>query len=111
MMEETEYAFLRQRGLSVVLYDAKGTMGFPRIHVAIDIVRPLRFGQETVVHLSLTACDGKQVTFEFAILDKQERTCVNGRFIVACCRFPDDGPPFAVLIPDFVEQLLVSQNT
>jgi acyl-CoA thioester hydrolase len=111
MMEETEYEFLREHGLSVVLRDENGVMGFPRIHVSLSIIHPLRFEQDVVVDLSLIECDGKQMTFDFAILNDQEQTCVNGQFVVACCRFPDDGPPFAILIPDYVEQSLTSRNS
>ena len=62
MMEETEYAFLRSRGLSVVLTDAKGIMGFPRLEASIDIAHPARFDEELQIELNLIKVDGKQVS-------------------------------------------------
>ncbi len=107
-MEETEYAFLRSKNLSVVFYDKRGTLGFPRIHVDVNIIRPLVFDQEVVVQLSLTELDGKRITYAFEIVNEKQETMVTGNFLIACCRFPDQEPPFAVLIPPDVKQTLVS---
>jgi len=129
MMEETEYAFLRSRGLSVVLPDPRGTLGFPRLQASFRIHHPLSFEQTVEIHLRLVELDGKQIVYEFAIVDASEgnrgsgtiateeitakelaeeiltgSSClraplVEGRFVVACCRFPDGQHPYAVLIP------------
>ena len=61
MMEETEYAFLRSRNLSVVLYDERGTLGFPRLCAAVNVNQPLQFEQTVEVRLNLTEIDGKCV--------------------------------------------------
>ena len=106
MMEETEYAFLRSRGLSVVLYDERGTLGFPRLNAELTVIQPLRFEQVVEVRLRLTMIDGKQIVYEFEIVDDQNQTAVSGKFTAACCRFPVNQPPFAILIPDFVEVAL-----
>jgi YbgC/YbaW family acyl-CoA thioester hydrolase len=106
MMEETEYAFLRSRNLSVVLYDERGTLGFPRISAEVNVKQPLQFEQTVEVRLKLAEIDGKQIVYEFDIVDDAGQTAVNGKFVVACCRFPDELPPFAVLIPADVESAL-----
>lgn len=106
MMEETEYAFLRSRNLSVVLYDERGTLGFPRLSAEVNVEQPLQFEQTVEVRLTLTEIDGKQIVYDFDIVDDGGRTAIKGRFVVACCRFPDDLPPFAVLIPEVVEAAL-----
>lgn len=108
MMEETEYAFLRSRGLRVVLYDDRGTMGFPRLHVRINISDPVSFGEQVLVKLKLTEMDGKQITYCFEIYNALGEIVVEGRFRAAFCRFPDDDPPFAILIPDFVTAALTA---
>ena len=102
MMEETEYAFLRSRGLSVVLYDERGTLGFPRLAASLEIHRPLELGERVTVCLALTHADSKQVQYDFTILDATNTVTVEGRFRAACCRFPDDRAPYAILIPDDV---------
>jgi YbgC/YbaW family acyl-CoA thioester hydrolase len=106
MMEETEYAFLRSRDLCVVLYDERGTMGFPRLSAEINVINPLVFEQTVTVQLKLVSIDGKQIRYEFDLFDEFQESYVTGVFDVACCRFPDNQPPFAVLIPDQVEEAL-----
>ena len=107
-MEETEYAFLRSRGLRVVLYDERGTMGFPRLNVRLEIHQPLTFEEQIDIAMRLVEIDGKQITYEFDLLNEDGVIAVEGRFQVACCRFPDRKPPFAILIPDFVTSALQS---
>ena len=103
MMEETEYAFLRSRGLSVVLTDAKGILGFPRLEASIDIAHPARFDDELQIELNLIAVDGKQVIYQFAIESFPETDdsveIASGRFRVVCCRFPNGEDPYAILTP------------
>jgi len=110
MMEETEYAFLRSRGLCVVLYDDLGTMGFPRLHAQIQIHSPLVFEQDVTVRLRLTKIDGKQIVYEFSIVDELDEVAVEGRFQVACCRFPDHKPPYAILTPEFVMDAILNDD-
>jgi len=111
LMEETEYGFLRSRGLSVVLYDDRGTMGFPRLSAEIDVERPLVFDEQVKVELELTSIDGKQIDYHFKIHDDRQRPVATGRFKVACCRFPDDAPPYAILTPESVRRALQSGTT
>jgi YbgC/YbaW family acyl-CoA thioester hydrolase len=110
MMEETEYAFLRSRGLSVVLTDAKGIMGFPRLEANIDVSCPARFDDELQIELSLIEVDGKHVVYEFTIENVTDATCsiqvATGRFRVVCCRFPNDESPYAILTPLHVIEAL-----
>lgn len=113
MMEETEYAFLRSRGLSVVLTDAKGILGFPRLEASIDVAHPARFDEELEIELNLIEVDGKQVIYEFAIeamagtIDAVQ--VVSGRFRVVCCRFPSGDSPYAILTPLHVIDALREQ--
>lgn len=111
MMEETEYAFLRSRGLSVKLQDERGVMGFPRLSAAINIDHPLVFDQQVTVSLTLVRLDGKALEYEFKICDEHHRTCVTGQFTVAVCRFPDDKPPYAILTPDRVTEALATYQS
>lgn len=110
MMEETEYAFLRSRGLSVVLHDERGIIGFPRIAAELSIENALRLDEQSTIQLSLTALDGKQITYAFIIRNASGLVSVRGKLVVACCRFPGNKPPYAILIPEFVEKLLSSMD-
>ena len=109
LMEETEYSFLRHCGLSVVLQDEKGTMGFPRLSAELSIERPVGFDCKVETRLRLLDIDGKRLTYDFEILNDSQDRVATGRFSVACCRFPDNELPFAILTPEFVIQA-ITQN-
>lgn len=108
LMEETEYAFLRSRGLSVVLHDERGTIGFPRISAECKIIRPARFGEQLWTTLELMRADFKNIEYRFEIVDEQAELVALGHFRAACCRFPDDAPPYAILTPEPVLEALTS---
>ena len=61
-MEETEYAFLRSRGLRVVLEDQKGIIGFPRLSAQIEVIDPLQFDDRTTTTLTLKAVSYTHLT-------------------------------------------------
>ena len=108
MMEEAEYAFLRSRGLCVVLKDERGTMGFPRISCEIDIARPLSLGEQVDVNVSLVRTDGKRVVYQFKIVDDTGETVITGEFLAALCRFPDGKMPYAILFPPGLTEKLTA---
>jgi YbgC/YbaW family acyl-CoA thioester hydrolase len=110
MMEETEYAFLRSKGLSVVMNDERGILGFPRLSANLDVVRPLELDEWVEIQLNLARMDGKQIDYRFEILDA-EGIAVRGHFRVAACRFPPDAAPYAILIPPKIQDQLSSVET
>ena len=109
MMEETEYAFLRSRNLSVVLSDEKGILGFPRLSAGIELFQSARFDEDLLVELNLLEIDGKQIVYQFEITLLTGQKVANGRFRVACCRFPNGKPPYAILTPANVVEALTSK--
>ena len=104
-MEEAEHEFLRSRGLSVVLEDEKGKLGFPKMSATCDYKRPSQNEQILDVELSVTSDDGKTIHYEFHFSFEGKVTAV-GKLQVAFCRFPIDKPPYAVPITDEVMQKL-----
>ena len=106
MMEETEYAFLRSRGLSVVLTDGRGLMGFPRLSAEIEIANPVGFDTLLSVEIFLMLVDGKSVRYEFLISDEENSIVATGKFQVAVCRFPPGEAPYAILTPEYVIEAL-----
>lgn len=107
-MEETEYAFLRSRGLSVVLNDEKGRIGFPRVRSQIEIREPVILDDELVVSLRLGELDGKAISYHFETTRVADGALVGvGQFTMACCRFPDAELPYAILIPEWIEEKLL----
>jgi acyl-CoA thioesterase FadM len=100
-MEETEYGFLRSVGLSVVLSDERGKIGFPRRSTSFQIENPARFDDELKIGLTLREMDGVSLQYDFEI-DCDSARVATGSFHVVCCRFPPDKPPYAILIPEFI---------
>jgi len=100
LMEETEYAFLRSRGLSVVMDDARGKIGFPRTHTNFSIERPAVYDERLETWLKLVDVDGVTISYQFAITAPGMEQVARGSFVVACCRFVPGELPRAILIPD-----------
>lgn len=103
-MEETEYALLRRLGLSVSMRDARGQFGFPRLRVEVNAAHPARLDERLEVEAGIGQLSARMIVYQFAIrsLDRPRELALvaSGRFEVACCRFPRDAAPYAILIPD-----------
>ena len=99
MMEQTEYAFLRSLGLSIVMHDEKGVFGFPRRSTEIEVHQPAQLDDELDIWLRVTECDGVKIGYQFEISNRSV-VVATGVFSLACCRFPAGEPPRAILIPD-----------
>lgn len=104
-MEEAEHAFLRSRGLSVVLDDPKGKLGFPKMSATCDYKRPARYEEIVDVKVNISCEDGKSVSYACEFWSGEEKLG-SGQLRVAFCRFPIDKPPYAVPISDDVMQKL-----
>lgn len=104
-MEETEHAFLRSRGLSASLNDAKGTLGFPKLSARCDFARSTRYDDVLDIDALVSCSDGKSVTYECHFF-KEGSEVASGELRVALCRFKPGRPPYAVPIPDSVLQAM-----
>jgi acyl-CoA thioesterase FadM len=96
--EETEYAFLRSRGLPIIQAAPLGILGFPRVAANVDLIRPLRWDEFFEVAILSLAHDGKQLEYSFQVRVAGEPTA-SICFRVACCRFPGPDLPYAILLP------------
>jgi len=93
-MEETEHAFLRSLGLSVVMHDEQGELGWPRVAVACDYRLPIRYEDVIEIELRVAALGERSVTYHF-VIQRQGRTVADGRMTAVCCRL-GDGPPRSI---------------
>ncbi|MCA9105321.1 MAG: acyl-CoA thioesterase [Planctomycetales bacterium] len=100
-MEETEYAFLRSIGLDVIMDDAKGQLGFPRLESHCEYLYPARYGDVIETRLRVAENDGKRLTYDFD-MRVNEKPVARGRLVVACCRFLPNRDPYAIVLPDRV---------
>ena len=106
-MEQAEHEFLRHVGKNVVLYDERGTMGFPKLEAHCRYRHPAVHGAELVIELTIICDDGKTIQYDCSIFDSEQSNAnrillAEGFLRVACCRFPPDGLPFPIPIPDHV---------
>jgi acyl-CoA thioester hydrolase len=82
-MERTEHAFLRTLGFSVHQRLEGRTIGWPRVHVACDYRKPLRFEDEFEVQLLVREKREKSIAYEF-IFRKGTEEVARGRFTTVC---------------------------
>ncbi len=95
-MEEAEHALWREAGLSI----ARGHAGvaFPRVAVAFEFHRPLRFEDEFDVCIRVAAIDRKSMRYTCVLTRGAERIATGGMTIVSVSTRPDR-PMRAVAIP------------
>ena len=100
-LEEAEHEFLRSVGLNVVLHDAKGTIGFPKLEAHCVYKSPVAYNAEIQIRMDVCCDDGKTISYDGEIRHK-DQLVAEGQIIVACCRFPPNAKPFAIPIPESV---------
>ncbi len=105
-MEAAEHAFLRSRGLSVVLEWQGQMISFPRVAASCDFLSPARFEDVLDVTLNVTRVGAKSVTFAIDFHLKGTPVA-RGRLTTVCCRHQPGSPRLeSVEIPDRVRALL-----
>ncbi|MES2996852.1 MAG: thioesterase family protein [Verrucomicrobiota bacterium] len=63
-VEEAEHAFLREVGVPV--FD-RSQVGWPRVNVACDFLKPLAFGEEVDTRLAILRLGNSSITWGFEI--------------------------------------------
>ena len=104
-LEEAEHAFLRSAGLSVMLKDERGQLGFPRVEVSSRYFRALQFEDELQIKLQVLIHRGKLLEYCGDFFHEDQKAAV-ARIKVACCRVREDGRMFAILPPEFLLERL-----
>jgi YbgC/YbaW family acyl-CoA thioester hydrolase len=90
-MEAAETDFLQGIGMSVAWREAEGRFGFPRVSVACDFKRPVRFEDVLDIDVTVEEVGRKSVRyrFDFSLGGKEVAT---GRITTVFCRTtPDHG--------------------
>ena len=126
-MEETEHAFLRSLGTSVdwrreppdelAGSDApeerdalEERLGFPRLSVRCEYLRPLRFEDEVVIELRVVRLGRSSITYQFCMTLETDEVA-RGEVVTSCCRLRENGRLESVALPESLrEQLAVSQK-
>lgn len=103
-MENTEHAFYRSLGSSVILRDHNPPLGFPRVHAECDYRKPLRFEDHVEIHLLVREKKPKVLSYLFKFrklaADGTSEQVAHGILTVVCVSHHPDGAMHAVAIPD-----------
>lgn len=105
LMEETEHAFFRSLGLSIMHREGDRVIGWPRVHASCDYRRPLRFEDEVEVHLRVREKKEKALTYDFIfhrVADPPEEAAI-GKLTVVCVEVNKAaGTMKSIAIPEFI---------
>jgi YbgC/YbaW family acyl-CoA thioester hydrolase len=105
-MENTEHAFYRSLGASVILKDLNPPLGFPRVHAECDYRRPIRFEETVEIHLLVREKKSKVLSYVFKfrkqLPDGSSEQIAHGILTVVCVAHQPTGVMNAVAIPEFL---------
>jgi acyl-CoA thioester hydrolase len=110
-MENTEHAFYRSLGASVIMNNLNPPLGFPRVHAECDFKRPIRFEENLEIHLLVREKRAKVLSYLFKFRKLTDNgpsdEIARGIITVVCvAHHPHhpDRPMTSVPIPDFLAQ-------
>ena len=107
-MEVAETDFLLARGLSVAWEAAGQRFGFPRVSVACDFKRPVRFRDVLEIAVTVEELGRKSVRYRFDFTHQGQEVAL-GRITAVCCRTTPDHGIESIEIPADVRQKLAGQ--
>ena len=104
-MESAEVAFLRSRGVSVVLPWEGEYLGFPRVAASCDYLRPVRFDDLLEVSVAIERLGTKSITYAFEF-SKEGEAVARGQITCVCCVVGEGQPMRGREIPASFRALL-----
>ena len=101
-MEQTEHAFLRSLGTSVMLAMPDGWhISWPRVHAECDFLGTVRFEDQLKIRLSIARMGKKSVTYRFDFFSSQDKLVAKGCLVAVCCRVKVESSSIeSIQIPD-----------
>lgn len=106
-MEQTEHAWLRELGASVLTRDEAGKISWPRVSARCDYRAPVEFEDLLDVELEVRRLGAKSVTYGFRFL-KAGRLAAEGEVTAVCCRIREGSPPESIPIPPALRNLMAT---
>ncbi|MBX9677993.1 MAG: acyl-CoA thioesterase [Gemmataceae bacterium] len=107
-MEFAEVEFLRSLGLSVKLLHQEVPIGFPRVSVGCDYIRPLRFDDVVDIDVAIERIGSKSISYRFAFT-LAGQPIATGRSTAVCCRMAEEQKMESMEIPEEIRKLLQSR--
>lgn len=88
-MEQTEHAFLRSLGTSVMLTTSDGwRLSWPRVHAECDFLGTVRFEEQLKICLSIERIGEKSITYRFDFFSNGDKLVAKGKLVAVCCQVP-----------------------
>ncbi|MCS7016362.1 MAG: thioesterase family protein [Gemmatales bacterium] len=106
-MEEAEHAFLRSRGLSVVMRWHGQQLGWPRVAAECEYFRPAFFEDVLTLRLTLTKVGRKSLTYTTEFY-RGEELLARGQITTCCCIMLPDGRMSPIELPEELRQRLLA---
>jgi YbgC/YbaW family acyl-CoA thioester hydrolase len=108
-MEAAEVAFLRSRGLSVVVSMASEKISFPRVSASCDYLRPAHFEDVLDITVRVQRLGQKSVTYAFEFF-KEGEVIARGQVSSVCCRVAEGQPLESIEIPAALREKIASSG-
>ena len=108
-MEAAETAFLRTLGLSVNWSEGGVQYGFPRVAVACDYARPVRFEDELQIAVFIEKLGTKSIQYRYEFRRDGIDIAV-GRITAVFCRSVHSEPMASIAIPESIRTKLASAS-
>jgi YbgC/YbaW family acyl-CoA thioester hydrolase len=109
-MEEAEHAFLRSRGLSVVMRWNGQELGWPRVAASCEYFRPAFFEDVLTIRLQLTNVGRKSLSYT-AEFYRGDELIARGTITACCCRMDPQGGMTAIPLPEEIRERLTHSTT
>ena len=100
-MESAEHEFLRSLGTSVATEWEGNKIGWPRLSVSCEYLKPIKFEDELEIHLTVTRKGTKSLTYRFVFM-KDGVEIAHGQLTAACCVCNPGERMRAIPIPVFI---------
>ncbi|MBI3411231.1 MAG: acyl-CoA thioesterase [Planctomycetes bacterium] len=97
-MESAECAFLRSRGLGVILDWQGQAMSFPRVSATCDYLTPAKFEDVLDVDVAIERVGNKSITYAFQF-SRDGEAIARGKVTSVCCRVNGEGKLESIGIP------------
>jgi 4-hydroxybenzoyl-CoA thioesterase/acyl-CoA thioester hydrolase len=104
-MEQAEHALLRHIGLSVVLNDEEGEIGWPRVNASCEYEDAVRFEDLLDVAVHIEHLGSRSVTYAFEFT-REGHEIATGKITAVCCRIVRGQPPRSMEIPERILERL-----
>ena len=105
MMEQAEHELLRSVGLSVVMPDSTGEIGWPRVAATCNFQAAAKFEDVLQIEVRILRLGEKSVTYSHRF-SRDGQQLASGEITTVCCRVQGGAPLTPMPIPEAIAEKL-----